>query len=333
VRYKRLCASVGLVLNDKTVVSKKLGIFCEKIYSRCGRRKLRALPVIGLRAYNRQCDTAGNLALVRGSTLDDFLSIGFPAERIIRLQRRFYAGVIRECRRKAVDPFMPDGMGGLGLLAPLSRRLPPRSCQVFCLAHNGGIVRPLSDPLETKGLLPRISEVIDTVRWVTQGVPTEVVDWAEFSQALVSYFSWYDAAHGVPHQARPVTLGLLLKRASFQTALASSYRTRLPGFERYPTYQDARHLRLAVPVRGSVESALERIRLIVKADVAVNKTADGQVIARLTTIAGSLLRLPPEEGPDGPLGNPSCEGVRLACAGQELMELVAPPVPGDSLIG
>jgi hypothetical protein len=128
--YKALAAACGLVVNHKSVISRHYGVYCEADYIREG-YKLRRLPTFSLRSY-------ANGTIPGSAVISAYLERGVPADILLAIQRPTLKSWFSLCHEKEVDPYMPEALGGLGLLPPdMNAEVPRNYRRLVQLANNG----------------------------------------------------------------------------------------------------------------------------------------------------------------------------------------------------
>ncbi|QJT93777.1 RNA-dependent RNA polymerase [Erysiphe necator associated narnavirus 45] len=137
-RYKRLAEEVGLIVNDKSAVSKFIGTFCEKDYFRRGSTLL-MFPTHSLRIW-------ANGEVPSLSDLHSLVKRGVPRERLVKLQKLFLRPWKKACKGFKLDLYAPPQLCGGGLLHPKgsSKVVGSTTSRALKLAHDG---RLLVDPL------------------------------------------------------------------------------------------------------------------------------------------------------------------------------------------
>ncbi|QJT93776.1 RNA-dependent RNA polymerase [Erysiphe necator associated narnavirus 44] len=163
--YKLLALAVGLVVNDKSAVSKQFGTFCEGDYILRG-RTLERVPTHSLRIWARgEIPSQDDLYVM--------IDRGVKRSRLVKLQRLYLKQWKIHCKRFNLDLYAPIQFGGGGLLHPKgSRPVSNRTSRMLKLAHDGRLhVDPLSRIEEYER--PQKGSLIDSmmvraqqIRWV-----------------------------------------------------------------------------------------------------------------------------------------------------------------------
>jgi hypothetical protein len=128
--YRRLAASVGLIVNHKTVISDRFGTFCEADYRREGNRLIR-LPTFSLRAYARDEPPSDE-------AIKTYLDRGVPWHTLRLLQKHSFKKLKVVATDRGIPLYVPKFLGGLGLIPehPTSQ-LDESSCRLLQIAANG----------------------------------------------------------------------------------------------------------------------------------------------------------------------------------------------------
>ncbi|QJT93768.1 RNA-dependent RNA polymerase [Erysiphe necator associated narnavirus 36] len=163
--YKTLAMEVGLVVNDKSAVSKNFGTFCEGDYILHG-HVLERVPTHSLRIWARG-------ELPSQDDLYKLIGRGVKRSRLVKLQKLYLKQWKIHCKRFGLDLYAPHQLGGGGLLPPKgSRPVSSRTSRLLKLAHDGRLyVDPLTRIDEYES--PQKGSLIDSmmgraqqIRWV-----------------------------------------------------------------------------------------------------------------------------------------------------------------------
>jgi hypothetical protein len=189
--FEEMSASVGLVVNDKTIKSMDFATFCEGDYvperSGNGKVTLRRLPTFSIRSLVNNVP----LAFSECATL---ISRGVPQEELSRLQKVYHKSWFHLCNEAGVNPFAPRSFGGLGLCSSLERTLDPLTTKIVNAAHNGTLMfHEHMDAMTRGGLTQRAVRVLSSV--VFRADPElDYTPMFEFlSSEMIAQASFFDA--------------------------------------------------------------------------------------------------------------------------------------------
>jgi hypothetical protein len=248
--YKRLCLHVGLIVNDKSVLSRSYGTFCEGDYRRvdydtksgcCS--KLVRMPTFSVRAAAEGNPTSykdWETLLKRGVAKDHY--------------RRFFAQAFRDnlkiARDRGVDGFMPTHLGGLGWAPMGPERVKMQSYKKFLRAAlSGGVTTSVNPSDKTGTLATAVAKSFSAVRW---GDPNNMpkIDSMTADSALATYnqlfprilteMSWRDAVTGKTRAQPPNPR--FIDSVKEARKLVRKYRKitlRQPRVEGHMTYKHA----------------------------------------------------------------------------------------------
>ncbi|QJT93772.1 RNA-dependent RNA polymerase [Erysiphe necator associated narnavirus 40] len=129
--YYDLCDSVGFVVNkSKSVISDGYGTFCEFYYQREG-SLLRKLPIFSIKSWCESVPVKYDSAL-------QLINLGVSRSLIYRLNVRFCQKYLKVLRKVSIDPYLPEVIGGYGLLPRQPNRKVSKSYQIaISRLHNG----------------------------------------------------------------------------------------------------------------------------------------------------------------------------------------------------
>ncbi|QJT93742.1 RNA-dependent RNA polymerase [Erysiphe necator associated narnavirus 10] len=129
--YYDLCDSVGFVVNkSKSVLSDRYGTFCEFYYQREG-SLLRKLPIFSIKSWCESVPVKYDSAL-------QLIDLGVRRSLIHRLNVLFCQRYLRVLRKVSIDPYLPEVIGGFGLLPKQPNRKVSKSYQIaISRVHNG----------------------------------------------------------------------------------------------------------------------------------------------------------------------------------------------------
>jgi hypothetical protein len=169
--YTELSRSVGLILNDKTVVSKQFGTFCEGDYVIHGNVLVRQ-GTFSLRSFanNQPFSQRDGFALI---------SRGVSSALISQMQTKFHSEWIRLAKIFRVDRYCNDSIGGLGFIPKNPRRqiTTVHACALKAYHDGLGYRDPFQEEREkglfqTGSFVEKLSQrLTQDVRWVASGQP------------------------------------------------------------------------------------------------------------------------------------------------------------------
>jgi hypothetical protein len=171
--YTEIALRVGLVVNHKSVVSRLYGTYCEGDYVLNPRtRVLRRLPTISLRSFVTGKPPGSD-------AIKTFIQRGYPSNRLVALQNSSMSNIVRLCHEKEVDPYMPEALGGIGLLPPDIYALVPKHYRrVVQGAHNGTLPVIYDDVPGRLDAASSLKKALSSIRQSVNGNPlhTKKVD-------------------------------------------------------------------------------------------------------------------------------------------------------------
>ncbi|QJT93775.1 RNA-dependent RNA polymerase [Erysiphe necator associated narnavirus 43] len=219
-RYRDLAEKVGLIVNDKSAVSKLFGTFCEKDYLRRG-SCLTQLPTHSLRIW-------ANGEVPSLSDLHTLVDRGVPRVRLVKLQKLFLKPWKKVCKEAKLDLYAPTQFGGGGLLHPKgsSKVVGSTTSRALKLAHDGRLmVDPLSRVEEYEQ--PQKGSLIDSmmnraaqIRWVASKDydPSHVKYFDAALQRVFRLATFCDAVRGQLRSSKTRSLRDRARRLSKQVA-------------------------------------------------------------------------------------------------------------------
>jgi hypothetical protein len=217
--YRRLSTRVGLVLNEKTMVSLTYGTYCEGDYYRRGKSLLR-MATHSLRAFAED-------NILSHSEIQKLLRRGCSRKRLHDLQLVAHAKQVDLARRKGVNLYARQELGGLGLMpADPHKRMDQTSARMLQLLHNGQLpVNPL--PQEFKGSrISRVQECLAQGRYGIDSVPEDTEYFQELQRSYLTEAQFVDACLGRLEPSRKVSTGKFIasQRSYVRKALRSPTR-------------------------------------------------------------------------------------------------------------
>jgi hypothetical protein len=185
--YCRLTKSVGLLVNDKTIISLTRGTFCEADYVRSG-NTLSRLPTFSIRSFIKD-------ELLSEEQLNSFLRRGVDRETLCMLQRRCHKRWITLARAKNVPLYVSRQFGGLGLLPPDPyAAVDVPTAVIVRSAHNGTLPMPREATAGVSTYTKQCASFLDKLRMkcdcaedyssVAEKLSAKMLAIAEFRSAL-----------------------------------------------------------------------------------------------------------------------------------------------------
>jgi hypothetical protein len=190
--YTDLSASVGLVLNDKTIVHPTYGTFCEGDYrlrpggSRHTAFHLDRLPTFSLKAFVNNEPVPYEIA-------ERFVARGVSSALFADMQRYYHKSWRHLCHEKGVNPYCPRSLGGLGLYTGPNHLLDTHSAKMVRACHNGVVLHREDDTVKGRTLTQLARGAIDRVRYSVHGAPAHDEPVEEAIRHLLSTASFLDA--------------------------------------------------------------------------------------------------------------------------------------------
>jgi hypothetical protein len=161
--YTGLSKQVGLIVNDKTIVSKHYGVYCEGDYIRVG-KTLKRLPTFSIRSYV-------NGTIPSTDLINQYLARGVPREILLTVQQQSLTKWLALAKEHGVDPYMPEKFGGLGMMPPDMNAIIPREySRIVQLAHNGQLPVLYTDITSKLKLAQRLKAGLSEVRQSVHGM-------------------------------------------------------------------------------------------------------------------------------------------------------------------